>query len=151
MTTFHRFLYFAPLSTIWTPGTGYSRLGARAFPSVILKKKRLLVVYVSSSVIRLTRLQFSKGYGAFDSVNAIFLKLCKHLNFKVFTNNLTFGTFALIWRTQRLTVYKLIKLATKLKFAMMFARMPFSEIETHSRTHNIKVEWSEGPGKVDQK
>lgn len=128
-----------------------SRLGARAFPSVILRKKRLFVVYVSSSVMRLTRLQFSKGYGAFDSVNAIFLKLCKHLNFKVFTTNLTLGTFALIWRTQRLTVYKLINLATKLKFAMMFARMPFSEIETHSRTHNIKVEWSEGPGKVDQK
>ena len=52
-----------------------SRLGTRAFPSVILKKKRLLVVYVSSSVKRLTRLQFSRGYGAFDSVNAIFLKL----------------------------------------------------------------------------
>ena len=70
-----------------------SRLGARAFPSVILKKKRLLVVYVSSSVMRLTRLQFSRGYGAFDGVNAIFLKL---LNFKVFTTNLTLGTFALI-------------------------------------------------------
>ena len=51
-----------------------SRLGARAFPSVILKKKRLLVVYVSSSVMRLTRLQFSRGYGAFDSINAIFFK-----------------------------------------------------------------------------
>ena len=34
---------------------------------------------------------------------------------------------------------------------MTFARMPFSEIETHSRTRKIKVEWSEGPGKVDQK
>ena len=73
-----------------------SRLGARAFPSVILRKKRLFVVYVSSSVMRLTRLQFSKGYGASDSVNVIFLKLCKHLNFKVFTTNLTLGTFALI-------------------------------------------------------
>ena len=49
-------------------------MGARAFPSVILKKKRLLVVYVSSSVMRLTRLQFSRGFGAFDSINAIFFK-----------------------------------------------------------------------------
>ena len=38
-----------------------------------------------------------------------------------------------------------------LKFAMTFARMPFSEIGMHSRTHKIKVEWSEGPGKVDKK